>query len=96
MGRITLRRGDAQGGTVQSAWQADYSGLEHADDKVNPGLAIINGAQTTTTDRLGRFVVCGVAKGRPIALHFMQGAETADTTFRVGVGTLHSVDWRPR
>jgi hypothetical protein len=63
---------------------------------LNPGLAIITGRQTTTTDRLGRFVVCGVAMGRPVTLHFTQGAETADTTFRVGVGTLHSADWRPR
>ena len=97
IGRITLRRGDdAQGGTVQSAWQADYSGVEHADDKVNPGLAIINGRQTTTVDRLGRFVVCGVAIGRPVTLHFTQGEQAADTIFHVGVGALQSVDWRPR
>lgn len=96
IGRITLRLGDAQGGTVQSAWQADYAGVEHAADASNPGLAIINGRQTTTTDRLGRFVVCGVAMGRPVTLHFTRGAESADTTFRVGLGSIHSVDWRPR
>ena len=97
IGRITLRRGDPHGGTVQATWQADYyAGVQHAGDALNPGLAIINGRQTTTTDRLGRFVVCGVAMARPVTLHFTQGAETADTTFRVGVSTLHSVDWRPR
>ena len=96
IGRITLRRGDAQGGTVQSDWEADYPGAQHVGDALNPGLAIINGRQTTTTDRLGRFVVCGVAMGRPVTLRFTQGPQRADTTFRVGVGTLHSVEWRPR
>ena len=57
-------------------------------DASNPGLAIINGRQTTTTDRLGRFVVCGVAMGRPVTLHFMRGAKSADTTFRVGLGSI--------
>ena len=95
IGRIVLS-GGAQGGTVQAAWQADYTGLGHVGAGDKPGLGIINGGQVTTADRLGRFVVCGVAMGRPVKLRFSQGAVAADTTFRIGVGPLHSVDWRPR
>jgi hypothetical protein len=46
-------------------------------------------------DDAGHFVVCGVARERPIHLRYMEGERFADTTVITADTLMHPVEWRP-
>jgi hypothetical protein len=77
--------------------QATYNNGSPVSSENGVGRAIaVNGAdQQVDMDDQGHFVVCGVARGRPIHLRYMEGMRFADTTIVVGDTLLHPMEWRP-
>jgi hypothetical protein len=84
-------------GRIVARWQAGYnSGSPVASDKDVGRTIAINGAeQRVDLDDQGHFVVCGVARGRPVHLRYMENQRFTDTTIFVGDTLLHPVEWRP-
>ncbi len=96
VGRLSLANAERPNGRVVARWQATYNNGSPVTAENSTGRTIaINGAeQRVEMDDHGRFVVCGVARGRPIHLRYIEGERFADTTFFVGDTLLHPVDWR--
>jgi len=96
VGRIAWPGPERPTGRLVARWQATYNNGSPVTAENSTGRAIaINGAeQRVDLDDQGRFVVCGVARGRPIHLRYAEGDRFADTTFFVGDSLLHPMNWR--
>ena len=96
LGRLTTAGTERPTGRVVARWQATYNSGSPVTAENSTGRPIaINGAeQRVDMDDKGRFVVCGVARGRPIHLRYVEGDRFADTTVFVGDTLLHPVNWR--
>jgi len=72
-------------------------GLAFAPARGRDARAVaVNGAeQRVDLDDAGHFVVCGVARERPIHLRYMEGERFADTTVITADTLMHPVEWRP-
>jgi hypothetical protein len=89
----------AEKGEVRAGWQADYAGsrTDAGGRRISGSVRVDSATQSSRLDRDGRFVICGVARERPIHLHLARGDSAADTTFKIYDSTLvKAVDWRPR
>jgi hypothetical protein len=96
VGRASVLGAERPTGQVIARWQATYNNGSPvtAENSTGRTLAINGAEQRVDIDEKGRFVVCGVARGRPIHLRYVQGDRFADTTFFVGDSLLYPVDWR--
>lgn len=96
-GRVSLPGASRPSGRVIARWQANYNNGSPvtAENGVGRPMAINGAEQRVDLDDEGHFVVCGVARGRPIHLQYMENQRVADTTFIVADTLLHPVDWRP-
>jgi hypothetical protein len=84
-------------GRIVARWQAGYnngSSVASGND-VGRAIAIKSAEQRVDLDDQGHFVVCGVARGRPVHLRYMENERFADTTIFVADTLLHPVEWRP-
>ena len=95
-GRVSVPGVPRPSGRVVARWQANYNNGALVTSENGVGRpVIINGAeQRVDMDDAGHFVVCGVARDRPVYLRYMEGDRFADTTFVVRDTLLHAVDWR--
>ncbi|MDB4874873.1 MAG: hypothetical protein JWM41_1319 [Gemmatimonadetes bacterium] len=76
---------------VRGTWQAGYAVTG------NNVVVISSLQQHSTVDDRGRFVLCGIARGRPVRLRVSRGAAFADTSVTMSDSIeLESIDWRPR
>jgi hypothetical protein len=57
-------------------------------------VRIDNAEQTSTLDAQGRFVICGVARDRPIHLRLVDGDYTADTVVKASDTQFQQIEWR--
>jgi len=96
VGRVILPGATRPSGRVLARWQATYNNGSPVTSENGVGRAVaVNGAeQRVNLDDEGHFVVCGVARGRPIHLRYMENERFADTTLVVGDTLLHPVEWR--
>jgi hypothetical protein len=96
VGRVILPGATRPSGRVLARWQATYNNGSPVTSENGVGRAVaVNGAeQRVNLDDEGHFVVCGVARGRPIHLRYTENERFADTTLVVGDTLLHPVEWR--
>jgi hypothetical protein len=87
-----------RGARIRASWQGNFnSGTPvHVDEGAARSVTIDNAAQDIDVDDAGHFVVCGVARGRPIQLWFVRGGATADTVVFVRDSLMKTVEWMPR
>ena len=97
VGRVRIPGVERPMGRVVAHWQATYNNGSPVTSENGVGRAIaVNGAdQHVDMDDQGHFVVCGVARGRPIHLRYMEDQRFADTTIVVGDTLFHPMEWRP-
>jgi len=97
IGRVILAGATRPSGRVLARWQATYNNGAPvtAENDVGRTLAINGVEQRVDLDDEGHFVVCGVARERPIRLRYMEGERFADTTVFVADTLMHAVEWRP-
>jgi hypothetical protein len=97
VGRVRVAGTGHPTGNVIARWQATYNNGSPVTTENDVGRAVaVNGAeQHVDLDDQGHFVVCGVARGRPIHLRYAEKERFADTTVIVGDTLLHPVQWRP-
>jgi len=99
IGRVALPLDSSvRGARVRASWQGNFNGGTpvHVDDGASRSVTIDNAAQDIDVDDAGHFVVCGVARGRPIQLRFVRGGATADTVVFVRDSLIKPVEWMPR
>lgn len=99
VGRVTLSLDSAiRRGRIHASWQATYNSGNPVpvDGVVSRAVSIDNATQEIDVDDRGHFVVCGVARDRPIQLRFFHGNMTADTVVFVRDSLMKTVEWRPR
>ena len=96
VGRVSLPGMARPSGRVVARWQANYNNgaLVTAENGVGRPVVINGAEQRVDMDDQGHFVVCGVARGRPVNLRYLEGDRFADTTFIVGDTLLQPVHWR--
>jgi hypothetical protein len=94
VGRVTLASSAAAAlrdapGHLHATWQSDFQ-------RSGGGVLGITNRQQIDLDGAGRFLVCGVARHQPVALHLtFDSGVSADTTVRpVAPGMIQSVSWR--
>lgn len=97
IGRVILPGATRPSGRVLARWQANYNNGSPVTSENGLGRAVaVNGAeQRVDLDDAGHFVVCGVARERPIHLRYMEGERFADTTVITADTLMHPVEWRP-
>jgi hypothetical protein len=98
VGRVALPTGvPVRGARVHASWQADFNGGSpvFVDQVATRSVTIENATQDIDVDDAGHFVVCGVARGRPIALRFLHRGAAADTIVFVRDSLMKTVEWRP-
>jgi hypothetical protein len=97
VGRVSVTGTERPTGSIVARWQATYNNGSPVTVGNDVGRAVaVNGAeQHVDLDDQGRFVVCGVARGRPIHLRYSEKERFADTTIVVSDTLLHPVQWRP-
>jgi hypothetical protein len=99
IGRVALPLdSSARGARIRASWQGNFNGGTpvHVDAGAARSVTIDNAAQDIDVDDAGHFVVCGVARGRPIQLRFVRGGATADTVVFVRDSLMKTVEWMPR
>jgi hypothetical protein len=97
LGRLLLPdRSPRRTGEVHARWQADYlaSRTDTKNGMISGGMRIDNAEQTSTLDAQGRFVICGVARDRPIHLRLVDGDYTADTVVKASDTQFQQIEWR--
>jgi hypothetical protein len=97
VGRVILPGASRPSGRVLARWQATYNNGSPVTSENGVGRAVaVNGAeQRADLDDEGHFVVCGVARGRPIHLRYMENERFTDTTLVIADSLLHALEWRP-
>jgi len=97
IGRVILPGAARPSGRVLARWQANYNNGSPVTSENGVGRAVaVNGAeQRVDLDDEGHFVVCGVARERPIHLRYMENERFADTTVVVADTLMHRLEWRP-
>jgi hypothetical protein len=102
VGRVSLPRDSPmRGGRIHASWQATFNGgspVFVAGDSPSGarGVSIDNATQDIDLDDEGHFVVCGVARDRPIHLRFSHDNATADTIVFARDSLMKTVEWWPR
>jgi hypothetical protein len=96
VGRVRLTTGEHPVGSVVARWQANFNNGSSVtvENDVARALAVNGTTQQIDLDDQGHFVVCGVARGRPIHLRYAEKERFADTTLIVPDSLLHAVEWR--
>lgn len=97
VGRVSVAGAGHATGTIVARWQATYNNGSPvtAENDVGRPMAINGAEQHVDLDDQGHFVVCGVARGRPVHLRYGEKERFADTTIVVSDTLLHPVQWRP-
>ena len=97
VGRVSLPGVSRPPGRVVARWQANFNNGAPvvAENGVGRPVAINGAEQRVNLDDQGHFVVCGVARGRPIHLRYAENERVADTTIMVSDSLLHPIEWRP-
>jgi hypothetical protein len=99
VGRVAPPPGSAmQRARIHASWQASFNSGNPVpvDQGASHAVSIDNATQDIDVDDRGHFVVCGVARDRPIQLRFLHGNTTADTVVFVRDSLMKTVEWRPR
>ncbi len=81
---------------LHTDWQATYNNgsMVELNGSGNAPTAVVNGAQQAVDlDDRGRFILCGVARERPVHLHVVTSEGFADTTIVVRDSVLQTVEW---
>jgi len=96
VGRVSLPGVPRPSGRVVARWQANFNNgnLLTSENGVGRQVAINGAEQRVDLDDEGHFVVCGVARDRPIHLRYTENQRTVDTTVVIKGALLHPVEWR--
>ena len=97
VGRVRPLGVDRPTGNIVARWQANYNNGSpvRSENGVGQPVTVDGSEQRIKPDDQGNFVVCGVARGRPIRLRYSEGERFADTTVVVSDTLLHPMQWRP-